>query len=237
MCRRRRAGCSSSSSERHMAGLCGLQNLGNTCFMNSALQCLSNCPELTEYFLSKRVQQDINPKNVLGTGGKLANAYKDLISEMWSGGCSYVRPYHFKVGLKVALARCFSAIANLSAQSASSRRASTATVSTTRKSLWLFCSTASMRTSIASTSSRMYVMRVHPSFKMHSILSKSFRTIRFLLQVEEKESDGRSDHVVRAASRRAQRPQATAVTGGRRGVARLQEAQRQHNCRPYARPA
>lgn len=36
---------------RGQRGLTGLQNLGNTCFMNSALQCMSNTKELKEYFL------------------------------------------------------------------------------------------------------------------------------------------------------------------------------------------
>ena len=34
-------------------GLSGLRNLGNSCFMNSAIQCLSNTTELTDYFVSK----------------------------------------------------------------------------------------------------------------------------------------------------------------------------------------
>ena len=33
-------------------GVCGGHNLGNTCFMNSSIACLSNCTELTTYFLS-----------------------------------------------------------------------------------------------------------------------------------------------------------------------------------------
>lgn len=40
---------------------------GNTCFMASAVQCLSNVPEITEYFLSDQYQPDINEANPLGT--------------------------------------------------------------------------------------------------------------------------------------------------------------------------
>lgn len=35
-----------------VAGTIGFSNMGNTCFMNSALQCLAHTPELVEYFLS-----------------------------------------------------------------------------------------------------------------------------------------------------------------------------------------
>ena len=49
-------------------GVVGLQNLGNTCFMNSMLQCLSNTQPLTEYFLSDQYLEELNVDNVLGCG-------------------------------------------------------------------------------------------------------------------------------------------------------------------------
>ena len=47
---RGKGGVSGNRGDR--AGLVGLKNLGNTCFMNSALQCLSNTTPLTDYFLN-----------------------------------------------------------------------------------------------------------------------------------------------------------------------------------------
>jgi len=62
----------------------GLGNLGNTCFMNSTLQCLGHSHALQRYFLSGDYRQDLNRDNPLGTGGELASAFAKLLTEMWS---------------------------------------------------------------------------------------------------------------------------------------------------------
>jgi len=60
-------------------GVVGLKNLGNTCYMNSGLQCLSNTKELTDYFMRDEFKSHINSSNPLGTKGNLACAYAELI--------------------------------------------------------------------------------------------------------------------------------------------------------------
>lgn len=85
-------------AHRGVPGRVGLANLGNTCYMNAALQCLAHTRPLTEYFLSGDFVYDVNTVNKAGMGmqGRLAVAYASLVRDMWSGRRMAMAPWQFK---------------------------------------------------------------------------------------------------------------------------------------------
>ncbi|KAI8149283.1 hypothetical protein BJV82DRAFT_505194 [Fennellomyces sp. T-0311] len=88
---------SNKKTKKYAKGVCGLTNLGNTCYMNSALQCMSNTPQLSKYFLSGKYKDELNRDNPLGMKGEVAEAYGEVIEELWSGTESSIAPRHFKL--------------------------------------------------------------------------------------------------------------------------------------------
>jgi ubiquitin carboxyl-terminal hydrolase 6/32 len=58
----------------------GLYNMGNTCYMNAALQCLANTKHFYEYFVQKRIYSvQINRDNAMGHKGSLVEAFAAIM--------------------------------------------------------------------------------------------------------------------------------------------------------------
>lgn len=75
---------SDSTSE---IGVCGLRNLGNTCFMSAGLQALLSTDSLVTYFIG--FDNDESEDSLIGQ-------FSDLVKKYWQGPFSIISPQEFK---------------------------------------------------------------------------------------------------------------------------------------------
>ncbi|KAG8221069.1 hypothetical protein J3R82DRAFT_2584 [Butyriboletus roseoflavus] len=74
----------------------GLKNLGNTCYMNATIQCLSATVPFARFFTDGRWKNAVNMVNPLGTKGSLARAFGQILYEMSHSELPHLTPSTFR---------------------------------------------------------------------------------------------------------------------------------------------
>ncbi|CCM01085.1 uncharacterized protein FIBRA_03133 [Fibroporia radiculosa] len=77
----------------------GLKNLGNTCYMNSTIQCLSATVPFARFFTEGRWKSAINMINPMGTKGNLAQAFANILQDLQQSESQCLSPGAFRRSL------------------------------------------------------------------------------------------------------------------------------------------
>ncbi|KAM8893694.1 uncharacterized protein AB9W97_010704 isoform 1-T2 [Spinachia spinachia] len=70
------------------AGVCGLDNSGNSCYLNAVIQCLCSTVPLVEHLLNRDTRKELGSRS----GCPVAQMFVRLLEEMWLGSSSSCAP-------------------------------------------------------------------------------------------------------------------------------------------------
>ncbi|KAJ3889962.1 ubiquitin carboxyl-terminal hydrolase 4 [Lentinula edodes] len=77
-------------------GTSGLKNMGNTCYMNAPIQCLSATVPFARFFTEVDLKTAINYMNKMNSQGQLTRAFSRLVHDIWHGDMPYITPNDFR---------------------------------------------------------------------------------------------------------------------------------------------